>query len=98
MEVTFTFISKFCNQTDGCTMGGPLSVTISDIYITKMERDAVHPFNLIFCHRYVDDTYIKKSKRKMTLTLFRMGFFRAAHAWGGQKGTPSLTSVTHIPQ
>ena len=34
------------------------------------------------------------------LTQFRMGFFRAAHGWGGggvgQKGPPSLKSVTHI--
>ena len=26
-EVTFTFNNKFCKQTDGCTMGGLLSVT-----------------------------------------------------------------------
>ena len=38
-EVTFTFNSKFCKHTDGCTMVGPLSVTFSDIYMTKMERD-----------------------------------------------------------
>ena len=30
-----------------------------------------------------------------TLTLFRMGFFGAAQGWGtGQKGRPSLKSVT----
>ena len=32
-EVTFTFNNKFCKQIDGCTMGGLLSVTYSDIYI-----------------------------------------------------------------
>ena len=33
------------------------------------------------------------------LTLFRMGFFGAAHGWGGaKKGLPSLKSVTHILQ
>ena len=32
------------------------------------------------------------------LTLFRMSFFGAAHGWGGQKGLPSLKSVTHILQ
>ena len=36
-------------------MGGPLSETFSDIYMTKMERDVVYPFNLIFYCRYVDD-------------------------------------------
>ena len=29
--VTFTFNNKFCKQIDGCTMGEPLSVTMSDI-------------------------------------------------------------------
>ena len=38
-------------------MGGPLPVTFSDIYMTKMERDVVHPFNPIFYHKYVDDIY-----------------------------------------
>ena len=32
-EVTFTFNKNFCKQIDGCTMSGPLSVTVSDIYI-----------------------------------------------------------------
>ena len=32
-----------------------------------------------------------------TLTLFRMGLFRAAHGWG-TKRTLYLKSVTHIPQ
>ena len=30
-EVTFTKNNSFCQQTDGCTMGGPLLVTFSDI-------------------------------------------------------------------
>ena len=38
-EVTFT---NFANkETDGCSMGGPLSVTFSDIYMTNMKRDVV---------------------------------------------------------
>ena len=32
------------------------------------------------------------------LTLFRMGFFGAAHGWGVAKRPPSLKSVTHIIQ
>ena len=32
-ENTFMFSSDFYKQTDGCTMGGPLSVIFSDIYI-----------------------------------------------------------------
>ena len=48
-------------------MGGPLSFndvhlvmfiscTFSDVYMRKMKRDVVHPFNPIFYRRYVDDT------------------------------------------
>ena len=33
MGNTFIFTSSFYKQIDGCTMGGPLSVTFSDIYI-----------------------------------------------------------------
>ena len=40
-EVTFTTNKNFFKQTDGCTMGGPLSVTFSDIFIIKMENDIV---------------------------------------------------------
>ena len=33
-----------------------------------------------------------------TLSLFKIGLFSASHRWGrGQKGPPSLKSVTHIP-
>ena len=36
-------------------MDGPLSVTFNDIYMTKMERDIVRPFNSILYRRYVND-------------------------------------------
>ena len=45
-------------------MGGPFSVTFSDIYVTKMERDVVHPFNPIFYHRYVDDIHNRRKINK----------------------------------
>ena len=44
----------------------------------------------------------RKEKSKMIakiLTLFRMGFFGAAHGWlggGAKRPPPSLKSVTHI--
>ena len=31
-EVTLIINNKFCKQINGCTMGGHLSVTLSDIY------------------------------------------------------------------
>ena len=42
-ESTFIFNIKYYKQTDGCTMGGPLSVVFSDIYLTKLEKDAILP-------------------------------------------------------
>ena len=38
-ECTFKFNSRFLKQVDGCTMGGPLSVTFSAIYMVKIEND-----------------------------------------------------------
>ena len=56
-EYSFKFNSRFLKQVDGCTMGGPLSVTFSDIYMVKMENDVVIPSKPIFYHRFVDDIY-----------------------------------------
>ena len=42
-DCTFKFSNKFLKQVDGCTMGGSLSVTFSDIYVVKMENDVVIP-------------------------------------------------------
>ena len=61
-ECTFKFNNRFLKQVDGCTMGGPLSVTFSDIYMVKMENDVVIPSKPIFYHRFVDDIY---SRRKL---------------------------------
>ena len=55
IEYTFKFNNRFLKQVDGCTMGGPLSVTFSDIYMIKTENDAVIPSKPIFHHRFVDD-------------------------------------------
>ena len=59
---TFKFNNRFLKQVDGCTMGGPLSVTFSDIYMVKMENDVVIPSKPIFYRRFVDDIY---SRRKL---------------------------------
>ena len=49
-------------QVDFCSIGGPLSVTFSDIYMVKMENDVVISSKPIFHHRFVDDIY---STRKL---------------------------------
>ena len=42
-ECTFKFNNRFFKQVDGYTMGGPLFVTFSDIYMVNMENDVVIP-------------------------------------------------------
>ena len=56
-ECTFKFNNRFLKQVDGCNMGGPLSVTFSDIYMVKMENDVVIPSKPVFYCRFVDDIY-----------------------------------------
>ena len=43
-------------------MGEPISVVLSDVYACKMEGDIVAPSKLVFCKRYVNDTYVKRKK------------------------------------
>ena len=59
-ECTFKFNSRFLKQVDGCTMGGPLSVTFSDIHLVKMENDVVISSKPIFYLRFVDEIYSRQ--------------------------------------
>ena len=58
------FTSDFYKQTDGCTMGGPLSVIFSDIYMTKIEREVVNPSKPKFYKRFVDDIINRRNKNQ----------------------------------
>ena len=61
-ESTYIFQSQFYKQTDGCTMGGPLSVTVSNIYLTKLEKDQVKTLKSKFYRRLVDDVISRRLK------------------------------------
>ena len=64
-ESTFIFNNNFYKQTDGCTMGGPLSVIFSDIFMTKMELDALKPpMDRALYKRYVDDIFTRRFKNE----------------------------------
>ena len=54
-----THFSKF-----GCTMGGPFSVTISYIYVIKMEADVAKPTKPKFYRRFVYDIYPTKERSR----------------------------------
>ena len=51
-------------QTGSCTMGGPLSVIFSNIYMTKTE-EVVKPTNPSFYERFLDDIITKKQKDQL---------------------------------
>ena len=61
-ESTYMFHSKFYKQSDGCTMGGPLSLTFSNIYLTKLETDKVRPTKPLFYKRFVDNVINRRKK------------------------------------
>ena len=61
-ENTYMLNSKFYKQVDGCSMGGPLSVIFSDIYMTKTERKVVEPIKPQFHKRFVDNIINKRYK------------------------------------
>ena len=63
-ENTFMLTSDFYKQTDGCTMGGPLSVIFSDIYMTKTEREVASPSKPKFYKRFVDDIINTRNKNQ----------------------------------
>ena len=46
-------------------MGGPLSVTFSDIYMIKMESEIVISQKPLFYRRYVDDIYSTRKSLSM---------------------------------
>ena len=61
-ENLFQLNSKFFKQGEGCAMGGPLSVTLSGIWMVKMENNIVIPHKPILYKRYVDDIVNRRKK------------------------------------
>jgi len=61
-ECTFSFNNLLYKQTDGVTMGGPLSVTFAGCFMNKMEQEIVVPIQPKLYKRYVDDIYVRRKK------------------------------------
>ena len=74
-ENTFMFNDEFFKQIDGCTMGGPLSVILSNIFMTMLELRVVLPMNPSFYKRFVDDVFTRRAKNKPDLLLEKMRNF-----------------------
>ena len=63
-ECAFSVTGKLQKQVGGVSMGGTLSVTLSDRFMNKMGRDVVLPLKPKFYRRFVDDTYKRRKKNK----------------------------------
>ena len=63
-ECTCQFNAKFFKQIDGCSMGGPLPVTLSDIHMTRTENNVVRPEKPLFYRRFVDDIINRRKKNE----------------------------------
>ena len=56
----FSFNGKLYKQVGGCSMGNPLSPTLANIFMCKLEEYVVKPKNLPFYDRYVGDCFTKR--------------------------------------
>ena len=61
---TFLADGKLIRQVDGCPMGGPISVVLSNIFCVKMEFDVVKPLKPKLYKHYVNDIYSKRIKNQ----------------------------------
>ena len=61
-ECAFQFNQNLFKQAEGCSMGGPLSVTLADIHMIRTEKDIVTPLKSIFYKRFVGDIYTRRKK------------------------------------
>ena len=61
-ECSFKFNHHLLKQVEGCTMGGPLSVTLAKIHMIRMENDVAIPLKPIFYRRFVE--YIINRRKK----------------------------------
>ena len=61
-EVSFQFNYNLLKQTNGYTMDGPLSVTLVEIHMIRMETDIMAPIRPIIYKRFLDDIYNRRHK------------------------------------
>ena len=60
---TFLADGRLIRQVDGCPMGGPISVVLSNIFCVKMQFDVVKPLKPKLYKRY-GDIYSKRIKNQ----------------------------------
>ena len=63
-DCLFSINDRLIKQVDGCAMGSPLSVVLSGIFMSKLEKEVVYPTNPILYERFVDDVFNRKKKNE----------------------------------
>ena len=61
-ECSFQFNHQLLKQVEGCTIGGPLSVTFAEIHMVRMGNDIIIPLKPIFYRRFVEDIINRRKK------------------------------------
>ena len=74
-DCTIQFNQHFYKQIDGCAMGGPLSVILTDIHMVRTENEVVKPMNPSLYKRFVHDLYNKRKKSQQDVLLEALNNF-----------------------
>ena len=71
-KFSFQFNHQLLKQVEGCTMRGPLSVTLAEIHMIRMENDIAIPLKQIFYWRFVDDIINHRKKNVLDELFFKL--------------------------
>ena len=63
-ECRFSINDQLCKQIHRVSMGGTLSVVVSDCFMNKMEKDVVIPFKPTFYKWFVDHIYRQRKRNE----------------------------------
>ena len=71
-NTVFTYKDTFYKQTEGMAMGSPLSPIICNVYMDRLEKDAIEssPKKPTLWLRYVDDTFLLWDHSSQELGMF----------------------------
>ena len=61
-KCSFQFNHQLLKQVEGETMGSPLSVTLAEIHMIRMDNDIVIPLKPTFYRRFIDDIINRRKK------------------------------------
>ena len=74
-------------------MGGPLSVTLTDIYIIRKENDVFKPLKPVIYKRYVDDIHSRCKKNCTDQLCHELSNYKSAKLRAFRTFAP--TRLTH---